>query len=86
MVIIVWLAAFFGFAALRGFVLSVMWGWFMVPTFGLPPLGIASAFGVALMVGVLTQDPSAAKEKEKLSPGKTILKVLMINLVPLAIG
>ena len=30
-------------AILRGWVLSILWGWFMVPVFGLPALGIAQS-------------------------------------------
>ncbi len=46
--------AFFALAViLRGLVLSVLWGWFIVPVFGLPVLGILPAFGVALIVTYL---------------------------------
>lgn len=44
----------------RGYVLSILWAWFVVP-FGLPPLGIAGAIGlsyvVSLMSGVAYIDP-----------------------------
>jgi len=36
----------------RGFVLSIIWNWFMVPIFNLPSLGIAAAIGVALVIQV----------------------------------
>jgi hypothetical protein len=36
-----------------GFVLSILWGWFMVPL-GLPALGVAQAIGIALVAGMLT--------------------------------
>lgn len=41
---IVW-GAFWG-----GLTLSVLWGWFVVPVFGLPALGVAQAYGLALVV------------------------------------
>jgi hypothetical protein len=37
----------------RGYVLSVLWGWFAVPL-GLPVVGVVQAMGVALLVGLLT--------------------------------
>lgn len=40
--------------AVNGLVLSVLWGWFMVPAFGLPPLGIAMAVGIAMTVRWVT--------------------------------
>lgn len=37
-----------------GFALSVLWGWFVVPVFDTPPLGIAQAIGLAMIVSFLT--------------------------------
>jgi len=39
---------------LRGWVLSILWRWFMVPTLGLPALSVPQAIGIALVVGMLT--------------------------------
>lgn len=41
--------------ALNGFVLSKLWFWFMVPAFGLPPLHIAYALGMSLIIALLTK-------------------------------
>lgn len=43
----------------RGFVLSLLWGWFMVPTFSAPALGIAAAIGVAIVAGRLNGGSSS---------------------------
>jgi hypothetical protein len=40
---------------INGWVLSILWGWFMVPTLGLPVLTVAPAIGIALTVGYLTK-------------------------------
>lgn len=40
--------------AYSGFVFSVMWGWFIVTTFGLAPLSLAAAIGVILCVRYIT--------------------------------
>lgn len=37
-------------AAWSGFTLFVLWGWFVVPMFGLPALSVAQAYGIALVV------------------------------------
>ena len=36
-----------------GFVLTILWGWFIVTTFGLPQLSIPAAIGLALISGML---------------------------------
>lgn len=41
-------------AVWRGYVLSILWGWFMVPAFGLPALTVPLAIGLSLVVGFLT--------------------------------
>jgi hypothetical protein len=38
----------------RGYVLSLLWLWFLVPTFGLAALSIPAALGVSLVVSMLT--------------------------------
>lgn len=49
-----------------GYVLSVMWGWFIVPVFDAPPLSVPVAIGVALVIGYLTDHTrTIAKEKNK---------------------
>jgi hypothetical protein len=61
------IAALFGLVVLgsiwSGYVLTLLWAWFVVPTFGLPPLALAPAIGLAVVVGFLTHQytPKAAK-------------------------
>lgn len=52
-------------ALLDGWVMSKLWGWFMVPTFGLPPIGIAASIGVALIVVHTTHQGSSYYDIEK---------------------
>ena len=60
-------AAMLGLIALgamwSGYVLTILWGWFVVPTFGMPPLALVPAIGLAVVVGYLTHQytPKAAK-------------------------
>lgn len=41
---------------LNGWVLTILWGWFMVPIFNLPALTLVPAMGVALVIGYLTKN------------------------------
>lgn len=47
----------------NGYVLSVLWGWFVVPTFNAPALGIVPAIGIALVVGYLIQQTNDTKNE-----------------------
>ena len=58
-------------AMFNGYALSVLWGWFVVPTFGAPALGIVPAIGVAMVVSYLTYQTHNCKKEEK-SFGETI--------------
>lgn len=42
---------------LNGYVLSVLWGWFAVPVFGLPALSIPQALGVQVLASFLVKHP-----------------------------
>lgn len=44
-----------GCTILSGYVLSILWGWFITATFGLPLLTIPVAIGVMLVVSYLTK-------------------------------
>lgn len=54
-------------ALAHGFVLSTMWGWFMVPLFHLPPMNIAYALGVSLVVGMWTSKTSSKSDSKDTS-------------------
>jgi hypothetical protein len=52
---------------LDGWVLSILWGWFMVPVFHLPPLTIVPAIGIALTIGFLIKKAPRSVGEEKAS-------------------
>lgn len=64
-----------------GFVLSVLWGWFVVPIFGVPGLTIAQAIGFSMVVNFLTYqyNDNGSDKKEEKSKG-------IIYLISLAIA
>lgn len=71
----------------RGYVLKVVWGWFIVPTFHLVPLSIASALGISLLVGFLTQDAPDNEDKDFGEVfGKALINSLASSLVVLTLG
>ena len=49
---------------LSGFVLKMLWGWFIVPVFHLPNLNLAAAIGVSIVVSLLCNSTPADSDKE----------------------
>ncbi len=70
-------------ALLRGWALSIMWGWFAVPLFHLPPLGIAQAMGVSLVIGMLCHQYVPSKEGDAWT---AVITVILSPFVVLLIG
>ena len=68
----------------RGYVLSILWGWFIVTAFGLPPLTIPLAIGVSLIAGFLTVRVS--KQDEKVELFERISAIVMLPAVTLLVG
>lgn len=70
-----------------GYVFSTIWSWFIVTTFGLPELSIASALGVAAVVGYLKVKPRDFTVEE-LSSESQFARFLVAGLVypTLALG
>jgi len=48
---------------LNGWVLSVMWGWFVVTAFNAPPLSVPAAIGVGMVVSFLTAKRQTESKK-----------------------
>jgi len=71
-------------AIARGFVLTYLWAWFVVP-FGAPAIGVAWAIGISLIVGYLTRDTDTSGDEENSFWTKLLSAVLTPFLV-LGIG
>ncbi len=50
---------------MNGWVLSILWDWFVSPLFGLPPLSIAAAIGFSLVAGMLTKQETQSNNEGK---------------------
>lgn len=67
----------------RGFILSCLWAWFMVPL-GLPEIGVAHAIGVAFLVGMfLSHIKSSSETKE---PVTELITPFVVGLIALIAG
>ena len=67
---------------MNGWVLSIMWGWFVVPLFGVPVLKVAPAIGVALVAKMLTHQ-SSSKSNEKKDTSETVGELIAAFLSPM---
>lgn len=54
-----------------GYVLSILWGWFIVTSLGCPPLSVPSAIGIACVVGYLTHPKPPDTPEGKFAEGLT---------------
>ena len=49
----------------NGYALSVLWGWFVVPTLSAPALSLVPAIGISIVVSYLTYQHHNYVEKEQ---------------------
>ena len=68
----------------RGYVLSLLWGWFMVPAFGVPALSIPYAIGLSVICAMLARDMK--KDPDQPEMAELIITALAAPLVFLAFG
>ena len=73
----------------NGYALSVLWGWFIVPTFGAPSLDVVPAIGISMVVSYLTYQIHSSEEEEipfgaKITRGVTV--AIMKPLLALFFG
>lgn len=84
LIVILSTAGLFALASIvNGYVLSVLWKWFIVPVFGVTPISIPVAIGIALVVSFLTHKTSYTRnEKDKKSDLPTPASFGSIFLFP----
>lgn len=68
----------------RGFVLSILWGWFMVGPLGVPALSIPAAIGITLIVAYLVT--SKIQESADRGVVSMFTKGALIPLFALGLG
>ena len=67
----------------RGYVLTVLWEWFVVPTFGLPLINIPTAIGICTIMTFLTMHYKNGKDERDLS--EKIAEILILSMTTPAI-
>lgn len=67
-----------------GFVLTILWRWFMATSFGLPPLSIAAGIGISLVIQMLVPTPTV--KDEDYSIGSALGKAFVKPAVALLMG
>ncbi len=67
---------------LRGFVLSVLWLWFIVPL-GVSPIGIAWGIGLSILVGLFTMNFAKQTEIDAGPMEKALIKTVASAVVSL---
>jgi hypothetical protein len=73
----------------NGYVLSILWGWFVIPVFKAPALSITTAIGLSLVINMLiSRSNSSNKEKKEIGEliGETIGSTIFLPLFTLFIG
>lgn len=75
-------------AIMKGWALSVMWGWFIVPLFKLPAMSIPQAIGIGMIVSYLTNQSQSKEDVQDKSFTELIGRLLGYTiLVPaLSVG
>ena len=68
-----------------GYILSILWSWFMVPIFGLPVLSVPAAIGVTIVFGYFIRGVSMATAKKD-EFTETIVTAFLTPLVFLFMG
>lgn len=71
-------------AVMQGWVLTILWGWFVVPTFGLPQLSIAVAIGFSLIVS-LFRGAQQSKTPDERSTEEKVGQALVLFFGPLIV-
>lgn len=66
---------------LRGFVVAVLWRWFLAEPFGWPELGIAHAAGLGGLVGYVT-----AQIPPKDTPGQLFMVLYAVTIAALSLA
>lgn len=52
------------FYPFKGLIVQILWGWFIVPTFHLPPISVPVAIGIGSIIGALAYQNDSDDERE----------------------
>lgn len=63
-------------SVLNGWAFSILWGWFIVPTFAIPALSVPLAIGISMCVSYVTYVPKFVKGEDEDTTGLIIFSLL----------
>ncbi len=66
-----------GISLSRGYVFSVLWGWFIVPAFSVPVMGLVTALGISFIMTMVCNHPS--EYRKPLDIDKNLVKEIAIE-------
>jgi hypothetical protein len=69
-----------------GYVLSVLWGWFVVPAFHIPALTIPYAIGVSMVAASLTNHRNGKEAEKEVSWWQPLLFLTLKPAFALGLG
>ncbi len=64
---------------MNGWVLSVLWGWFVVPLFHLPELTIPYAIGISTVIGLFKKSTTDQNDKREFY--EKLIEALIITFI-----
>lgn len=67
----------------KGWAFCKLWGWFVIPTFGLPAIPIGRSIGIAALIFLLTHQISECEKEEKSATVRLVQAVAVGVLGPL---
>lgn len=70
-----------GGSIIGGWVLSVMWEWFIVPTFDAPRLSIPVAIGISMVAGMLTHQRAKSVDDKSSNTSSVVSELLSITVI-----
>jgi hypothetical protein len=71
---------------LYSYTLTKLWHWFLVPVLGLPPIGMAQAYGIMLIVAMLAQPADIKDTEDEISLSKVAKHFYLRPLLTLLFG
>lgn len=66
----------------RGYVLTILWAWFIVPVFSAPPLRVPFAIGLSLITAFLTHQGAKAQDQADDVTERMVKAAMVAFLVP----
>lgn len=60
----------------RGYALATLWVWHVVPVFGIPELSIAHAWGVSVLISLLTYQYIEPNDTERHTVSTTVVAII----------